>query len=591
MDPANPNSEGWAQMNWTLRYFLSPILGFERFYETGDPMEIVHGFSDALGSHPVVGSQIWDEALETAAELHANANDAVEAGDVMGGANHMINFVGVFERMLLENSMLNMIYVGTDRYDRDPYKLVAIDSEGKPRIDVRNEEYATNEALRQFEDPTTGEIREGYVARDPNGALIRSFTENRLTMALGMSLFSGLTGGGGPSDSQYLRKTMPVKTRTVELKPTDQDVLKTDIMASFQGLQQIAVNEGRLGELQPNLTEAEAAQKLKNLYDPANGQYWDADVIERQAKVLAAQAGVPAMSLIDELGKEHLTTDGQRAIFEGLKAGTVAFGDASLNGIYMTGPERDKIRDDIAADLVQEGVDLGLTMDQSTWRMRRIMFGTNAPAGSPKMIDLIYNDQIPWTDKLEYNQLNTTYVIGSNGYPVGTGFTRDGFFGAIGLKLLKRPYQPEDTGLAVDKRMNTVDNVVGINTGMRALEKRSDSWEIPSIEDHIDKAAEDIIAALKDLDFTPSTPYQKSDSGSGWRNYGGYNGYRRRSYGGGGYSSGGSSYFQRMYTLPRTTVPYGNNIPFINTSNPVIRRADVRRERVWSERGRLKSWQ
>jgi hypothetical protein len=46
-----------------------------------------------------------------------------------------------------------------------------------------------------------------------------------------------------------------------------------------------------------------------------------------------------------------------------------------------------------------------------------------------------------------------------------------------------------------------------------------------------------------------------------------------------------------MRALPSARAPFGNDIPFINTSNPLIRRGDIRRERVWSERGRLKQWQ
>ena len=61
--------------------------------------------------------------------------------------------------------------------------------------------------------------------------------------------------------------------------------------------------------------------------------------------------------------------------------------------------------------------------------------------------------------------------------------------------------------------------------------------------------------------------------------------------GGGGGGGGGYPYYVRLYALPGGQVPYGNDIPDIYTSNPLIRRADVRRERIWSDRGRLKQWQ
>jgi hypothetical protein len=77
-------------------------------------------------------------------------------------------------------------------------------------------------------------------------------------------------------------------------------------------------------------------------------------------------------------------------------------------------------------------------------------------------------------------------------------------------------------------------------------------------------------------------------------NAGGYRSYGRGGYGGyGGYS--GSSYgprFERMWNLPRgNTTPQVDLGGMINTSNPLIRRSNVRRERISSERGRLKQWQ
>lgn len=97
------------------------------------------------------------------------------------------------------------------------------------------------------------------------------------------------------------------------------------------------------------------------------------------------------------------------------------------------------------------------------------------------------------------------------------------------------------------------------------------------------KAVEDINA--DDFSIGTSDDDGSSKGGSGWRNYGGgwrRYGRRRRSYGGGGYGGGGG-YFIKMQDLPRSTVPYANTAPFINTPKPTIRRSTVRRERVWAE--------
>jgi hypothetical protein len=81
----------------------------------------------------------------------------------------------------------------------------------------------------------------------------------------------------------------------------------------------------------------------------------------------------------------------------------------------------------MAIDLMHEGVDLGLTKDSNLADAPHHA-GTGMPAGTPTLADLIYTDQIPWTDTLEYNQLNTTYVMGPERLPQATGFTRDGFW-------------------------------------------------------------------------------------------------------------------------------------------------------------------
>jgi hypothetical protein len=367
--------------------------------------------------------------------------------------------------------------------------------------------------------------------------------------------------------------------------PTDQDVLKADIVAAFQGAG---------GQI--SMTEGEAAQAVKKYYED-RGVWWDASEVEKQAATISAANGMAAMSVLKD-GREVLTTEGQKAVFNGLRKGTVQLGDSSLNGVYILKDQRDVIRDELIEDITKEGVAMGLTTDQATWRMRRIMFGVNAVAGAPTLNDLLYTDKIPYSDKMEYNQLNTTYTPGPNGLPMATGFHREGFFGAIGLRPINKVWTPEETGMGGDSRMNSVDEVVGINLGMRALEARPESWEIPSIEQITKEGLEAVERAINNLDLTPPAPYQnKPGTGygyGGWKNYGGYGGYggyKRRHYGGGGYSSGGHNYFTRMFALPGMNLPYGNNIPFINTSNPIIRRADIRRERVWSERGRLKQWQ
>ena len=66
-------------------------------------------------------------------------------------------------------------------------------------------------------------------------------------------------------------------------------------------------------------------------------------------------------------------------------------------------------------------------------------------------------------------------------------------------------------------------------------------------------------------------------------------------YNSGGYGKGGGgrSYASNTYMpyLNRMNSPYWDNIPTIFGDNVSVRRADIRRERFTSDRGRLLPWQ
>ena len=574
IDPNDEKSQSMAQMNWITRSLLSPIIGFERFYNTGDFTEVIHGFTDAIGSHPIVNEQLWNAASDTVAELHAQANSAAENGDHVAANHFLVTAVGVLDSYMLENSMINMMYVGADRYDRDPYKLEKIDSDGNQQLDVRGNPYATD-VLNPFSNEE-GDFQEGYVARDEYGANVRALSENRFGVALLGSLFTGFTGGGF-TGSDMFRQNMAVKERQLELQPTDPAIVKAEVLAAMQGY--MAENGS-----QPFLTSDELSQKWKN--DAAKaGKYVDWGKLENAA-IKAAEQGLYGtgeginLSTLDQAGNEQLTLAGKQAVVAGLRSGNVHLGDAALAGVYITSDERAAIQEQWMKQITQEGVDLGLSPSQATSRMKRIFFGPYNDPEAKGIYDLLWDKNIPASDTVKYNQLNTTYMMGPSGYPMATGFTRDGFFGALGLKPVNRAWSSTEKNMGTDSRGNAVDNLVGINTGLRALEMRPDSWELTSTEDEIRAAAEKMADAIGKLNFSAQDGFGTKSGGSG--SGGG---------GGGGYSGGGYSDFSKMYSLPHNTSSYGNSIPFINTSNPIIRRTYIRRERVWSERGRLKQWQ
>ena len=203
----------------------------------------------------------------------------------------------------------------------------------------------------------------------------------------------------------------------------------------------------------------------------------------------------------------------------------------------------------------------------------------------------MFNEDISYDDTLKFYQHNTTYVMGPGGKPMATGWTRDGLFGALGLKPINSQIVQEQGMQGVDNRLNVTylgAGMGGINTGLRAVELIDKSRYVPT-DVEIGKAIEEAIKEAAQLRLHPVHPVLlrlrrrlhavQAVRLERLRR-------RRRILLRDGYAN-----FSRMYALPHTRAPYGYSIPFINTSNPIIRRADIRRERVWSERGRLKQWQ
>ena len=65
-----------AEMNWLMRQVFSPMIGMERFFNTGNPWEIWWGFEDAFYSFPLVNTTLVNDARGIFSEL---ADSALEA--------------------------------------------------------------------------------------------------------------------------------------------------------------------------------------------------------------------------------------------------------------------------------------------------------------------------------------------------------------------------------------------------------------------------------------------------------------------------------------------------------------------------------
>ena len=572
--------------HWMLKQFVSPVVGMERFFQTGDFRQIMWGFEDAIASFPLINSLYIKDSFETAATM-ANLADEAAAGDTAAAqamaTDWMFKSVMTMERMLFENAFINAIYTGMDEYDRDPYAQPLLDSDGNYQVDIEGQSRANDSALetqvrpvldengQPLLDARTGEPiyekTDAYVKRDADGARLRSYTENRGTMALVLGLFQGK-----PFSSDYNRYNMPEKIRTIELNNVAKEEAEAAVMGAYLALGGAAT-----------LSEKEALQVARQMVYEQQGFYARDDQLTGMAAALMKDnAAGYGLSLLDEQGREHLTANGARGVVEGMAKGTVELDAASLRGVYITPEMRMQIQEEWIAEIVQEGLSLGLDQQKAVSRMKRLWYGddTTSPR-TPGLSQYLWNDAISYNDTGLYKQLNTTYVIGMDGRPLATGHKRDGVLGALGLDVFNGLMTSEKSASGNDLVGNTTDKVAGINTGLRAVEVLDKRSFIPTAEE----IGESIVKAIEDLDL---------DGMAGQYQNNGSSGYSRRGYsrGGGGYSSGGGSgYFQRMYALAGGNVPYANAIQNINTSNPIIRRADTRRERVWSERGRLKSWQ
>lgn len=583
VNPDDPTSRSMAQMNWVARTFLSPIIGMERFYNSGDITEVLHGFKDAIGSHPIVNQLLWNEATNTFADLTASAEEAAGKSDYEQSMGLMVAGVSVLESMLMENAALNMFYIGMDEFDRDPYKLPLRDSDGDLQRDMLQNARANNSALSSFINDE-GQVQQGYLDRFDRAAQLRSFTENRLTLAALSTLGARLMG---TEDPDFFRYQMPVKTREIDIDTATQEEAEAFIRAAVAY---------QIQRSQPNVTLEEILPEVRNdLYalGTRTGQFFENDQIYAAAEAVADQKGVLVEGLFDGQTPREvikaLDTEEARRIFKGLYQGTLKFGDEAMAGVSIPYEMREQIAAEWTKEFVQQGIDLGLDKIKAVSRMKRIMYGPLDEPEVPGVADILFSKDIASAEKQIYGQLNTTYVAGPDGRPWATGFKRDGFFSMLGLQWLK-PVIPAATGMELDGRGNAVDLINGNNTGLRGLMPFNSTMN-PMTDEEIGKMLAKAIEDAAQAEYTPTQNYDKVSGGSGYRNFGGYYG----GYGGYGYSSGGGGggrgYFSRMYSLPDKVAPYGNSMSFINTSNPILRRASVRRERVSSERGRLNQWQ
>lgn len=548
----NDTGRAIASPHWIIKPLTSPLLGMERFFETGDIRQLKWGFEDAITSMPLFNMITLNKALTASEELSHAAQDSAAQGNpgASDSAGFLTHLVAYYESALFESSFLNAIYVGFDDYDRDPYVLPLRDSDGTLQRDAEGNVRANSDqhlsskgldgrglALQTYVD-SDGKVQQGYWTESDSGTKSRVLAENRLSYALISSLFTGLSGKG-----LNTRFDQAVKTRTID---------------------------------KPKLSSKEQQAAILRRY-----------VDKAQEKLLADDKLSPeqaiALSFLNDKGEEILTDEGAKAIFKGMAGGSVTADDDSLLGVYVDFDQRQKIHDDWLDELTIEGMRMGLSESSAKFRANKVM---NGAPGLPGIADILYDKTlIPYSKTQEFQQLNTTYMQGPDGNIWATGFSRQKLLGAMGLAPLQGMHTSEDTHTGMDGRQNV--SAFGINnTGQRSLRPVNDSLDVPTdaeIGDAITRAVEN----LNQKDYS---------SGFGRGGFGGFGGYGGG--GGGGYAPRPVNNYAQP---PRWTnlnynpftirVPYANDTYSVRTDDVRTDLSTIRRERISSERGRLTQWQ
>lgn len=542
--------------HWIIKQFTSPIIGMQRFFDTGDLREIRDGFLDAFSAFPNSFVQLWDRADVTAMLLAEQAAEEAAKGTNEGMANTnsmLISIVGIYERAIFENWFGNSIRNALDPYDRNPYAIPGIDpSTGEiARFPGTNTPMSQEEALVAFRNEDD-EIQQAFMSRQGRQGELYQYAENNLSFALLASLFTGL------GDSPFLRRNMVPREQVIERPDVSQAEVEALVFSAYRG-----------AGGQPPMNKLEIIQMLKQR-DQDAGKFWNQSSIEEEAEALMAaqQDQVGALATLDAEAREVLTQAGQESVFWSLANGVIEIGDKALDGFSASYEVREAISEEWGQRLLQEGLDLGLSYESAVFRANRFWYGAD---GVPGLGDILWDKKIPYNNDLEYFQLNHTYTVGPDGKPWATPFPKMGLLQAAGLPIATRMGEA-GTGLSLDEHGNIVDEIAEINTGLAGLERKPDlAIDIDRNDDAFKKGIEKADAAASNSRKFGYTP---------WRRYG---------RGGGG--GGGGGYARDMRAFPGGTSPRFDGIQMLNSNNPYIRRANVNRLKIWSERGRLKQWQ
>jgi hypothetical protein len=569
--------------HWILRQFTSPLMGIVRAFSTGEFSNIRQGFLDAASVIPNSLLGVWRDADYTAGLILNDINElqqlGVESNEVTSRAAWMLmNFVGIYEKALFENQMVNTWYIASDPVDRNPFKMPETTKTGELVKEEGTGFPVQTKAMQAtqsepFVDPVSGEPildengdpvgvenRLTYAKRSGKDGLLHQYTESNFTAAAFLNLL--------PGQGFFFRDQMVPKKELVPVALGEEEELQALVYAAFYG-------EGG----QDAFTKDEIGRALKYQYEKANIR-WSQPQIDKMAAERYREAKEAPLTIWDPAVGEIIAADGTKGVFRSLLAGAITFDAPALQGAHFPMEMRQQVAKELLDEIVQESIDMGMSPESAEYRKRRLWFGDQS-TGQIGLRQLVFSNSLPYKPYTEYTQLNVTYAVGPDGKMWATPFTRANMLGAIGVPVPHSMAKLPD-GLGYDTRGNVVNYITQTNTGGKAI--------VPALI-HSQLEPDDSVLE-KSKDPKKATTGNWGWSGGGYRrSYGGY--------GGGGYGGGGgySDYGTPMFTdkiLRAIRAGYGPQMDGAyapNFDNPIVRRADVRRERVSSERGRLKQWQ
>ena len=594
-------------MPWTMKQYISPLIGIEKFVSTGDTSWIIDGFAEAVGSMPLVNWTTISEGFKVGIELAKSgedelATDQTPAGWARGTALIAAS-ISTMASIMFEAPFANAVYRNmSGEFEKNPFAKAmevdgqaAYDIDGSPRADLTQAPYV---------DPATGEIVEGFMQEERRTGNIKSMTQNRLTMALAMTaLDKAFNGGRG----EYMRHEMADKVTAVAKAPISEQLALAMIMAEFEGLGGGAA-----------LSDQEAQSLVIADYKSA-GRYYDMESEEFKLAIQEKQytlRGFNVMALLnrfvaDEIPKGSVEQARVASVLTGQTTLGLQEGVQKDREFFLTPEMREGLQSRVLHMLTQQGVDMGLSQKSAVYRAQRLYHGSDNGSVPGTVVGertLALKD-IMWAEKevISFGAKNyykhmksSSQVKGPDGNYYSSGGRSPGWTQIMGFPLPMKMHNGETIGRGtdVDSTFNVVDQVGGLNTGLRAVRPYDPALNIPTAAER-DAGIQDALDKIAAKDFSPTIEMDGVDGGrSGYRRGGG-GGYRRRGGGGGGYrrSSGGGYfsftpvYLSRANNLPDTRAARIESANLVRSGNTILRRTAIRRERFSSERGRLKQWQ